>query len=149
MLGKQALATMLLALLAFSASATVIYKWVDKNGVLHYSQEPPQEEALAETLHSKDIEPPKTGYIAPQVRADVPPEPTDLEKSAVLIKEKDAKQAQSICKSAKHNLDILTTHTKLIRQTSDSGESVAMTEEDRQASIAQQQERIKLFCDKK
>ena len=145
MLGKQVLATMLLTLLAFSASATVIYKWVDKNGVTHYSQEPP-EEALAETLHSKDIEPPKTGYIAPQVRADAPPEPTDLEKSAVLIKEKDAKQAQSICESATHSLNVLTSYTRLNRQSENGGEPVAMTEEERQAAIKEQQERIRLFC---
>lgn len=131
-------------------SAGVIYTWVDDNGVTHYSQQAPQQEKIkAEKLYSEDLEQAKVGFIAPIKKADPTSEANQLEKSAALIKEKDAKQAKSICESAKHNLEILTTHTKLIRQTSDSGESVAMTEEDRQTSIAQQQERIKLFCDKK
>lgn len=139
-----------LALFIGPVSAGVIYTWVDENGVTHYSQQAPQQENIkAEKLYSEDLEQAKVGFIAPVKKAEATSEVNELEKSAALIKEKDAKQAQSICKSAKHNLDILTTHTKLIRQTSDSGESVAMTEEDRQASIAQQQERIKLFCDKK
>ena len=139
-----------LSLFIGPVSAGVIYTWVDENGVTHYSQQAPQQESIKTSkLYSEDLEQAKVGFIAPIKKVEPTSKANELEKSAAQIKEKDAKQAKSICESAKHNLEILTTHTKLIRQTSDSGESVAMTEEDRQASIAQQQERIKLFCDKK
>lgn len=139
-----------LSLFIGPVSAGVIYTWVDENGVTHYSQQAPQQESIKTSkLYSEDLEQAKVGFIAPIKKVEPTSKANELEKSAALIKEKDTKQANSICESAKHNLEILTTHTKLIRQTSDSGESVAMTEEDRQASIAQQQERIKLFCDKK
>lgn len=129
--------------------ADVIYTWVDDNGVTHYSQQAPQQESIqAEKLYSKDLSQAKVGFIAPVKKQEVP-QTSEVEKSAALIRQKDAKQAQSICESATHNLEVLTTHTNLIRQTSDSSKPVAMTEEDRQTSIAQQQERIKLFCNKK
>lgn len=139
-----------LCLLGQPVIAGVIYTWVDEQGVTHYSQQPPeQEQQKANQLYSEDIEPAKVGYVAP-TKKEQPQEVSELEKSAALIKEKDAKQAQSICENAKHNLDVLTTHNQLIRQSEDpTKEPEAMTEEERQAAIAQQQERIKLFCDKK
>lgn len=142
--------TFWLCLLGQPVLAGVIYTWVDEQGVTHYSQQPPEQEQLkASQLYSEDIEPAKVGYIAP-TKKDEPQAVSELEKSAALIKEKDAKQAQSICANAKHNLDVLTTHNRLIRQSEDpTKEPVAMSEEERQTAIAQQQERIKLFCDKK
>lgn len=138
-----------LCLFTLPVSASVIYTWVDENGVTHYSQQAPEQEHLnASKLYSEDIEQAKIGYIAP-IKKEEPQPTSELEKSAALIKEKDAKQAQSICVNAKHNLSVLTTYTKLTRKTTESDEPVAMTEEERQASIVQQQERIKLFCEKK
>lgn len=130
--------------------ASVIYTWVDEQGVTHYSQEPPtQAQQQARQLNSQDLEPAKVGYIAP-ANKDESPKLSDAEKSAALIKERDAEQAKSICDNAKHYLNVLTTHTNLIRQNADkTKEGQAMTEEERQAAIAQQQERIKLFCTKK
>uniref|UniRef100_Q0HS50 DUF4124 domain-containing protein n=1 Tax=Shewanella sp. (strain MR-7) TaxID=60481 RepID=Q0HS50_SHESR len=138
-----------LMLLTQPVFAGVIYTWVDENGVTHYSQQPPeQEQPKTQQLYSEDIEPGKIGYIAP-AKKDAPPEMSESEKSAALIKEKDAKQAETICENAKHNLDVLTTHTKLTRQEEGNKEPVAMTEEERQAAISENQQRIKLFCDKK
>ena len=139
-----------LCLLGQPVVAGVIYTWVDEQGVTHYSQQPPEQEQLkASQLYSEDIERAKVGYVAP-IKKEQPQAVSELEKSAALIKEKDAKQAQSICENAKHNLDVLTTHNKLIRKSEDpTKEPEAMTEEERQTAIAQQQERSKLFCDKK
>lgn len=137
-----------LVLLTQPVLAGAIYTWIDKNGVTHYSQQPPTQEQQAQQLNSNDLEPSKIGYIAP-VKKEAPPEMSESEKSAALIKEKDAKQAEAICENAKHNLDVLTTHTKLTRQEDGNKEPVAMTEEERQAAITENQQRIKLFCNKK
>ncbi|MCH1929812.1 DUF4124 domain-containing protein [Shewanella sp. A25] len=137
-----------LALLSQPVVAGTIYTWVDENGVTHYSQQPPEQDLQkSKTLQSSELEPVKVGSVAPQKVAA--PEMTESEKNAALIKEKDAKQAQSICDNAKQNLDVLTTHTKLTRQDGKDKEPVAMTEEERQAAIAENQQRIKLFCDRK
>ncbi len=74
--------------------------------------------------------------------------PSDLETNAAMIKQADKKQAKLICKNAQHSLNVLTTHSKLNKKNKDTGEVVAMTEEQRQASITEQRERVKLFCTK-
>ena len=138
-----------LMLLTQPVLAGVIYTWVDENGVTHYSQQPPeQDHPKTQQLYSEDIEPGKVGYIAP-VKNEAPPKMSEPEKSAALIKAQDTKQAEAICENAKHNLDVLTTHTKLTRQAEGNKEPVAMTEEERQTAISENQQRIKLFCDKK
>lgn len=154
MLKKETFSAMLLRiaclmLLTHPVLAGVIYTWVDENGVTHYSQQPPeQDHPKTQQLYSEDIEPGKVGYIAP-VKNEEPPKMSEPEKSTALIKAQDTKQAEAICENAKHNLDVLTTHTKLTRQAEGNKEPVAMTEEERQAAISENQQRIKLFCDKK
>lgn len=132
-----------------SSIATEIYTWVDAKGVTHYSQQAPKDHELkTTTLSNRAIEPAKIGYVAPPKPIPTTTPQTELETSAALVKQQNAKQAQAICDSAKQNLAVLTTHTRLIRQTDDGKEPVAMTEEERQASIVEQQQRISLFCDK-
>lgn len=129
-----------------SASATVIYKWVDKDGVTHYSQQVP-ENASTDKIYSEDIEQQPIGFIAPKARPAAP-EPSEEEKNAARIKEQNKEQAANICESAKHSLKVLTTHSRFISKDEATGEMVAMREEDRQAKITAQEERIKLFCKK-
>ena len=74
---------------------------------------------------------------------------SQLEQSAKIINEKDKQQAKDICESAKHSLSVLKTHSKLNQQDKATGETVAMTEEQRQAAIAENTERVRLFCHSK
>ncbi|MCT8985485.1 DUF4124 domain-containing protein [Shewanella phaeophyticola] len=125
--------------------AEPIYTWVDKAGVVHYSQQPPKD-VDATLIYSEDMEPAKIGTRTPQRKTPPTKEMTDLEKSAQIINAQDQKQAVEICESAKHSLNVLTTHTQLNQQNKETGETVAMTEEQRQAAIAENTERVKLFC---
>lgn len=131
--------------LSLSVSATVIYSWIDKDGQVHYSQEPPVE-VEAERQYSEDIERDKVGYVAPIKEQTQPTEEALRQAEALLIKEKDSKQAEGICDNATHSLNVLTAHTKLNRQNEQTGETVAMTEVERQAAIKESQQRVKLFC---
>jgi len=127
--------------------AADIYKWVDDKGVTHYSQQPPVDKQV-KTLDSTAIEPGKIGTVAP-VKREATPEPSQAEQDAAAIKARDQAQAQKLCDSAKFNLDVLQTHTRLQRKDDKTGEPVRMTEEERQTAIKEQQERIRLFCTKK
>ncbi len=129
-----------------SASATVIYKWVDKDGVTHYSQQVP-ENTSTDKIYSEDIEQQPIGFTAPKARPAAP-EPSKEEKNAARIKEHNKEQAADICENAQHNLKVLTTHSRFRSKDETTGEVVAMKEEDRQAKIKVQEERIKLFCKK-
>lgn len=132
-----------------SVSATVIYKWVDKNGVTHYSQQIPEnadEKSKSTKLYSEDIEPKAIGTVAPTVRKEEAKELTQAQQDAAAINEHDKEQAKEICKNAKYNLDILMTHTKLNNKDQQTGEVVAVTEEQRQEKLKMQKQRIELFC---
>ncbi|ABI70530.1 DUF4124 domain-containing protein [Shewanella frigidimarina] len=138
-----------LATFAFSAClyAATIYTWVDDAGVVHYSQQQPLN-VDASKIYSEDVEPAKIGTYTPQKKTAVNAE-SELETSAKIINEKDKQQAKDICKSAKHSLSVLKTHSKLNQQDKATGETVAMTEEQRQAAIAENTERVRLFCQSK
>lgn len=135
-----------------SVSANTIYTWVDDNGVTHYSQQPPSptdsptNSAFTNKLYSEDIEPKRIGTVAPLKPITQNKQASELEKKAAAINLADKQQAQQVCENAKHSLNVLTTHTKLNKKNNETGEVVAMTEEQRQASIAEQNERIRLFC---
>ncbi|MCZ4339224.1 DUF4124 domain-containing protein [Shewanella colwelliana] len=139
----------LLVTMLFSPTilATTIYKWVDEKGVTHYSQQVPPEKQ-SEKLYSEDIEQKKVGFVAPKVKAVSEPEKSDLELAAQEISKKDKAQASAICDNAKHQLNVLETHTRLTRKNEDSDEPVRMTEEERQSEISAQKEKIRLFCKK-
>ncbi|AQS39482.1 protein of unknown function (DUF4124) [Shewanella psychrophila] len=132
-----------------SVSATVIYKWVDENGVTHYSQQIPEstdEQSKSKKLYSEDIEPKAIGTVAPTARKEESKELSQAQEDAAAINEHDKEQAIEICKNAKYNLDILMTHTKLNSKNQQTGEVVAVTEEQRQDKIKTQKERVTLFC---
>ncbi|WP_041416072.1 DUF4124 domain-containing protein [Shewanella halifaxensis] len=136
------------ALSSSPVRANVIYTWVDDKGVTHYSQQPPErniEQTKPDKLYTEDIEPRQIGTVAPSAPI-TNKTPTDLEIKAAAITQNDHKQAERICKNAKHSLNVLTTHTKLNKKDAESGKVVAMTEEQRQAAITEHKQKIKLFC---
>ena len=142
------LALVLPLLFMTSVSATVIYKWVDENGVTHYSQQIPEnanDQSKSTKLNSEDIEPKAIGTVAPTARKKEK-ELSQAQQDAAAINEHDKEQAKEICNNAKYNLDILMTHTKLNSKDQRTGEVVAVTEEQRQEKIKMQKQRIKLFC---
>ena len=94
------------------------------------------------------MEPAKIGTYTPQKKTAVNVE-SELEQSAKIINEKDKQQAKDICESAKHSLSVLNTHSKLNQQNKTTGETVSMTEEQRQAAITENTERVRLFCQSK
>ncbi|QYJ87955.1 DUF4124 domain-containing protein [Shewanella mesophila] len=145
MIWKSYYTLLFIALMSPTVFATTIYKWVDEKGVPHYSQEMPPEKQT-EKLYSEDLEPKKVGSVAPKMATPAEAEKTELEVAAAEINRKDKEQAKMICDSAKHQLNVLETHTRLTRKNEQSGEMERMTEEERQAQIASQKERIRLFC---
>ncbi|GIU49389.1 hypothetical protein TUM4438_32900 [Shewanella sairae] len=141
------IAFMVLVLTSSSVNANAIYTWIDDNGVTHYSQQPPaSNQASSKKLYSEDIEPKHVGTIAPTKSVADLNQPSELEQQAAAIALADKQQAQQVCKNAQHSLNVLTTHTKLTKKNSTTGELVSMTEEQRQAEIVEQNQKIKLFC---
>ncbi|MCH1927064.1 DUF4124 domain-containing protein [Shewanella sp. C32] len=147
MLKHSLLLVMLMTISLPIVQAATIYKWVDKNGVTHFSQDPPPtENQTTEQLDSAKLAPPKLGSVAPSTTAE--PAPAATNPSVAEISARNAEQAKSICEQAKFQLDVLNTHRRLQRQDEATGQVIEMSEEERQQQIATQQQRIKLFCGK-
>ncbi len=128
------------------AHGKVIYTWVDEAGVSHYSEQAPVG-VDAKRIYSEDIEPGKVGFVSPKEKVSGQPAKTQLEKDAEIIKSLDAEQAKMLCERAQHSLTILTTYNKLNKKNEKTGETVSMTEDERQQEIAMNKERVALFCD--
>ncbi|UJF22900.1 DUF4124 domain-containing protein [Shewanella sp. OMA3-2] len=142
---KQLLLLVACLLTLSTSMAATIYTWTDSSGVVHYSQQAPKG-VDAQRITTDDLEPQKIGTATP-IRKAVEAEPeSDLAKSAKLIKEKDAKQAESICETAKHSMVLLGSYNRLTKKDPKTGEVIAMTEEDKQAARAENEQRVKLFC---
>ncbi|MGH6634710.1 MAG: DUF4124 domain-containing protein [Gammaproteobacteria bacterium] len=128
-----------------------IYKWVDEQGNVQYTQTPPPDK--------------------PATRFETRPEPVDTEgaleklkqqkdKSDAFFKERDtqakeqekseqeAAQRSENCARARENLKKLETTNRLFR-TNEQGERVKMTDEDRQAGMSTAKSQIEEFCTEK
>lgn len=145
MIKNRYYALLLTLLLCPAVLATTIYKWVDENGVTHYSQQVPPEKP-SETLYSEEIEQQKVGFIAPKESEVSLPAKSPQQTAAEAIVLQDKAQAKAICSNAKHQLNLLNTHTRLTRKNEQTGDMERMTEEQRQAAMSAQQEKISLFC---
>lgn len=137
--------------LSSQSMGTGIYKWVDEQGNVQYTQTPPPGK--------------------PATRFETRPEPVDTEgaleklkqqrdKSDAFSKERDteakeqekskqeAAQRSENCARARENLRMLETTNRLFR-TDEKGERVKMAEEERQEGITKAQSQIEEFCTKK
>ncbi|MBI4936893.1 MAG: DUF4124 domain-containing protein [Nitrosomonadales bacterium] len=136
-----------LLLLSFSAHGALT-KWVDAEGKVHYSDEPPPANVKAKTL------------IAPSAASGVPAEKTyieretDLKKSLKAREETEQKAAQQqeaalakqkYCSSLRANLTTMEKSPR-IASYNEKGERVLMDETARQQQLAEIRQRIAAEC---
>lgn len=139
----------LLALLVFTANvpAADMYKWVDEEGVVHYSQTPPPPDIQAET-----IKPP------PEVNTEKARE--ELQKQQELVEkireqrledkkeeklaQKELEQKRANCEMARKRL--ASYEQPRVRYTGEDGKRYYFTEEERQEQIQKSKDMIKEFC---
>lgn len=132
---------LLLALLAAGTAQAKMYKWVDEQGNIHYSQERPPQAGVEE------IKPPPPPADAPPARRQDAAEQTgsggpgptgDAEGDDL-----QAKVYKKNCEIARKNLDIYTQHSRVLNA---QGEVEELDEETRQARIREARENIKKYC---
>ena len=141
----QAIALAALLAIAFSGGSAwaAMYKWVDDQGNVQYTQTPPPS-GKAEVIKP----PPPAPVSAKQAQKQldqsreamtpVPPPSADIEA--------DKQRAETYrfnCEAAKKNLDIYRRHRRMLN---DKNEVVVLTDEQRAAKIKEAQEGIKKYC---
>ncbi|MEP7154271.1 MAG: DUF4124 domain-containing protein [Betaproteobacteria bacterium] len=140
-------------LLATATVAAQVYKWVDKDGKVQYSDSPPP--ASATKTEAKKIE---TGPAAASIGNNPAPSLADRSKDfdkrqkEAAEKNKKAEEARKTadadeenCKSAKAALRDFESERPLRRST-DSGEVLIVTDEERQAGLAKARAAVTASC---
>jgi hypothetical protein len=145
----------LLVLVSVSASADEIYRWVDENGVVNYTQQKPRDtdaEAIVTNTGS-----PRTVTDTPAPAPVTSPstgEPLSAEQEKMLEGLRAAEQArqdeiarikEQNCRQSRDVLSRLTLKTR-IRVKGPDGEYAVMPEDERQERISAAQENIARYC---
>jgi len=135
-----------LLLLAASSTMAAMYKWVDDEGNIHYSQTPPMER------QSEQIEKPR--MPAPPPKADAAPadtttaEPTAGTESEGPSEEEIRAEKERVaeeCRRARQWISEIENKPRL-RVRDDSGNLRYLTEEERQARLKQAQDYLRKYC---
>jgi hypothetical protein len=142
------LTTAVILLLALPALAKS-YRWVDENGVTHYSQRPPVE---AESVEIKPPPPPATPadeawkeLNKKRLKLEDAREDRKLETDKAKKEAEEKKQRAEACAAARKRLAIYEGPPTRIK-TAD-GEYIRPTEEQREAKRQEARELIEKYCD--
>jgi flagellar biosynthesis GTPase FlhF len=148
---KLVSASLTLSLLALSSAYAGMYRWVDEDGVTHYTQTPPINE---ESTLIEEPKPPTTpsdeawkklNKQRSQQQSSRETRAQKKEEQKKLAEEKEIKEQN--CEAARKNLAILQNGPPTRRMKTASGEYVRLTEEDYQQKVDEARDNIKEFCD--
>ena len=117
------------------AEDVVVYRWVDNNNVVHFSQNQPASGNYTEILMASNGQPKKP---LGSVSNDVSKVKSDNVKLPTV-------DTSSQCEEAKTNLKTLTTFDR-IRYTDENGETKILGEEQQKEQIITNKSRIKEYC---
>ncbi|MDH3947852.1 MAG: DUF4124 domain-containing protein [Gammaproteobacteria bacterium] len=139
--------SLLFCLIMVSANAAT-YKWLDENGNVVYSQQPP-EEGPYETIKTKKYPPASTRSTPPPSTSFTTEVKQEAEESELdsKVQQEAAKSEQmraDNCKAAKNNLE---TYTVYRRIKNDQGEIIRLDDNERAKRIQEAKDAIKEFCD--
>ncbi len=147
-------------LAAFSSNAEV-YRWVDKDGKVQYSDKPPPEEAAKAGVKTVDTKPPATTGAKPPAAVKESWQEKELEfkKRRLAAEQKQAQEAEKAqaneqaaeekkarCTKAKWRLKDLQDPSPVFSR-DEKGERVYLQDKDREAEIARTKEDIAKLCE--
>ena len=139
--------TSLLLLFSSALLAAPVYKWVDAQGVTHFSAEPPVNQK-AESINTNSFQPKipeKTGQqiAAEEARASAKTQAeVDREVRQKVAEEEAA--LKKYCSEIRHNLAQLESNPRVMAQVD--GQPTRLTEEERQARITEIKKSIEERC---
>ncbi|KAA3640386.1 MAG: DUF4124 domain-containing protein [Proteobacteria bacterium] len=146
--------SVILWLCAFSVTAlaaTKVYKWVDKDGNIHYSEQKPANQQV-DTLQIKETKPsPPPQKTMTESEADNSPS-ADEEQAQQRVAAEQSLQAadqvnkQKLCQQAKDNRDALNASIRVVRIDPKTGQQVRMNDDERVSALQQAEQAIKEYC---
>ncbi len=150
------LLVLLMGLLPPASGAGGAYKWVDKDGNVHFSDRPPEEaeESVEELELEADIDPARAAEG--QARLDDSINSLEQRRSAQdaaaeqrqrqqTEAEREAARRQARCHLARSNLQVLR-EQRPVYSFDEKGERVFVEDQDRQARIERHEQEVREFC---
>ncbi|MCF6751048.1 MAG: DUF4124 domain-containing protein [Pseudomonas sp.] len=134
----------LLLALSSSTMAAQVYKWVDAQGITHFSAQPPQGQA-AQTLNT--VTPPPKSVAAESDASENSESLVDQEKIDRKVKQQVAEQEaerKRYCETLQTNLAQLQNNPRV--RVEENGEVRRLKEEERQSRIAETKQKIEENC---
>ncbi|MGH8353905.1 MAG: DUF4124 domain-containing protein [Pseudomonas sp.] len=135
----------LLLALSATAMASQVYKWVDAQGVTHFGAQPPQGQDATSintaTPPPKTSTPPALPKLDSEIEADKQKAIDEKVKKEVAAKEAERKK---YCETVRTNLAQLQNNPRL--RVEEKGEVRRLSEEERQARIAESTKAIAENC---
>ncbi len=140
-----------LGVCSLSVQAEQIYQWVDEEGVLQFSQQPPPPEVNALT---RDIEAPTSGndadaQAAADASAATAAEAEDVRIKQALEQATPAQIRQHNCEKAKQHVQLLKTSDApvvKIADNQDNAQARVLTAQELEAELKTAEARVKEYC---
>ena len=138
-------------LLGAMTAGAQIHKWVDANGVTHYSEKPPAD-GKSKSIELREATPRSTGSSAPApASASLKDRETEYRKRQTQREQTEAAAAQekerrdAVCKKARAQLINLQTTSRMYNL-NDRGERVFMSAAERDTSVALYEAEVNRNC---
>lgn len=140
-------AALLLAVISGASAQAEIYKWTDSKGGVHYSEQPPAGVKF-EKISPRYGAPatPSTPQPKSDPQNDQKKVEQDKQQQDIQRKEEVARIRMQNCETAQRRLIELESRPRIM-VTNPDGTAQRLTEEERQARIAEAQELIGKYCD--
>lgn len=135
-------------LLLMPTSFAEIYRWVDSDGKLHFSDQPPEDSTVSEEVSSKmspinrDSSAEEIEKLQQVFQGETPEEQAFHQQQKAQQQRRD-QNAERACQQAKYNLQIL--KGRVYFEDSD-GNEIIVTEEQREQRANQLAEEIRRHC---
>lgn len=137
----------LLALFLSSAiNAAAIYKWVDSNGTVHFGSEPPANTAV-EIISTKVAKPQPLPEASASQKSNAKSETPSQEEIDKQVRKQVAQEQEQLtkqCTEMRIRLSQLKNNPRLLTEID--GETIRLSEDQRQERIKETEQKIKEFC---
>lgn len=144
--------TLVLATVTLSANVVAkkiaIYRWVDENNVVHFSQHQPQGDNYSElttisSYNAQQKQPTETKAARPSVSEQI----AKHEQEQAEIEAKNKEIMTKNCKAAQLNLKMLNSFNEVLT-TDANGNNKLLTEKEKKEQIALSKKHVDLYCEK-
>jgi len=138
----------ILSLITFflSTATAAVYKWVDDQGNVHYSEQKPAQSPAEKIKIDKAPPPSSSSYKKPTLKTEEEGNNKGESTDNANSKNADiAKQKQEMCAEARKDLELMQ-NTGRLRVKDKDGNVTYMTDEDKAARIKRNQDRVKEYC---